>query len=763
MKKMNFLKTILFICFFFISSSFISSSIAKAAMEFDPYASLEQKDYIVPTVQETEITHGNKIELHFFSEENPDSVYYTAFDGNSYTLMQLSGRHVRVLFPVDWEKIDGLSYEDIGILVNRADDLYEKFVEILQQEPKELKNREGLLSIAFIPSTCGWGCGYVAYKGVEILSDKYVDLIKTELDAGILPGVIIHEMTHNFDFVSPRFNYINDNAHAYTAFMENYVMWYAKIGRHNLSPDLHWRAALYKYWKHPYLQALNNNEDISWKNCVVEEKCKVPSKNIWGGHLLAHANLNPDKIQNIIRSLAEIEIIDFEKNDPQQEEIMLQALKVNLEHPNNCYVDQLRWFGANENILNAEDLPPECKDYDVDFQSNLLGDCDDRNPDTFLGAEEIQNDEVDNDCNGLIDEVLVKEIIKDFSRNELLISLPSKIFGKIENKEDWDGFDLNLTESNDILVRLCSKGFQGWLWFMQKNIWKSAGALHVSEGSCTTEILNLNVADWNILIGLSSNENNRAGDYEIYIQKIMNDDQDMIPQIYTLSINKAGQGTITSSPSGIDCGSTCFTNFESGTIVTLSATPDIGYQFDGWSGACSGTQECTVSMEQNQTVLAQFSATAQPKVYTLNVTKTGLGTVTSSPAGIDCGFDCSESYAEGTTVQLSPLPESGYRFVGWSGVCSGTGQCSVSMNQNQTVTATFEPSGTCPHETTLNLSQQTVHDSQRFSACDTITAGSQFVVAPTGQVIFEAGTRIQLNPGFQVQAGGRFIASIQTQ
>ena len=78
--------------------------------------------------------------------------------------------------------------------------------------------------------------------------------------------------------------------------------------------------------------------------------------------------------------------------------------------------------------------------------------------------------------------------------------------------------------------------------------------------------------------------------------------------------------------------------------------------------------------------------------YTLSVYKSGLGSgrVTSSPSGINCGSDCSESYNSGTTVTLTATPDSGSTFVGWSGDCSGTGSCTLTMNSNKSVTANFD-------------------------------------------------------------------------
>src|SRR2546426_394120 len=74
---------------------------------------------------------------------------------------------------------------------------------------------------------------------------------------------------------------------------------------------------------------------------------------------------------------------------------------------------------------------------------------------------------------------------------------------------------------------------------------------------------------------------------------------------------------------------------------------------------------------------------------TLTVQRTGSGTVTSNPGGIDCGSDCTESYTPGTAVTLTAAPSAGSTFGGWSGACTGTGACAVTLSADTTVTASF--------------------------------------------------------------------------
>jgi len=157
----------------------------------------------------------------------------------------------------------------------------------------------------------------------------------------------------------------------------------------------------------------------------------------------------------------------------------------------------------------------------------------------------------------------------------------------------------------------------------------------------------------------------------------------------TVSKSGAGTGTVTSSPAGINCGSDCSETYNQGTSVTLTATPASGSTFGGWSGGgCSGTGDCSITMDSDKTITATFNL----QQYSLTVLKsgTGSGAVTSSPAGIDCGSDCSESYNQGTSVTLTATPASGSTFGGWSGGgCSGTGTCVVIMNADIAVTAAF--------------------------------------------------------------------------
>ena len=157
------------------------------------------------------------------------------------------------------------------------------------------------------------------------------------------------------------------------------------------------------------------------------------------------------------------------------------------------------------------------------------------------------------------------------------------------------------------------------------------------------------------------------------------------PSTVTINKNGTGTGTVTSAPAGITCGGVCSGTYPGGTRVTLTATADAGSVFTGWNGGgCAGAGTCVAST--TATVTATFTLPS-PITVTVNKNGTGAGTVTSNPAGINCGSACTGTYPGDTTVTLTPSSTAGSRFAGWSGGCTGTSSCQVASTV--TVTATF--------------------------------------------------------------------------
>ncbi|MFC2029053.1 glycoside hydrolase domain-containing protein, partial [Chloroflexota bacterium] len=168
-------------------------------------------------------------------------------------------------------------------------------------------------------------------------------------------------------------------------------------------------------------------------------------------------------------------------------------------------------------------------------------------------------------------------------------------------------------------IRLLS----GW----SSRVW--SGPNRTGESRCIT-------TDQSSFSGLSYNENGSAG-LNDSISSFAAYDQPSCPTLLSVVVQGSGTGTITSVPSGINCGSACIVGFPYNSEVTLTATPAAGSTFTGWSGGlCSGASPCTLRMSESRSVTATFTANA----YTLNVIKTGSGKIIDNQGGLDCGLVC---------------------------------------------------------------------------------------------------------------------------
>ncbi len=151
------------------------------------------------------------------------------------------------------------------------------------------------------------------------------------------------------------------------------------------------------------------------------------------------------------------------------------------------------------------------------------------------------------------------------------------------------------------------------------------------------------------------------------------------PNEYALTINTAGSGSVAVSPNKA--------TYAEGETVTLTATPNAGWQFAGWSGDISGeTNPYTVTVTNDTTVVATFtrvmSDPEEADEFTLTVNTIGSGSVTVSPNRA--------TYAEGETATLTAVPNAGWRFSGWSGDVAGSSNPqAVEITRNTTAVATF--------------------------------------------------------------------------
>ena len=133
----------------------------------------------------------------------------------------------------------------------------------------------------------------------------------------------------------------------------------------------------------------------------------------------------------------------------------------------------------------------------------------------------------------------------------------------------------------------------------------------------------------------------------------------------------------------------CRGSYPEGTVVYLIAQAAPGSEFLAWEGECEHVfaNECKLELDGARTVKARFKREAGTE-YKLSVAKTGTGrgTVTSTPAGINCGSGagCEHEFEEGTEVTLSQSASTGSEFKEWTGACTGSGICKATMSEART-------------------------------------------------------------------------------
>ena len=211
----------------------------------------------------------------------------------------------------------------------------------------------------------------------------------------------------------------------------------------------------------------------------------------------------------------------------------------------------------------------------------------------------------------------------------------------------------------------------------------------ISAGKSTTEYnsgsvirLTANPLDEWVFTGWSGSVSSTENPIELTVDESKTISVNFEKRKYPLTVSITGSGTV--SQEIISAGKST-TEYNSGSVIRLTANPLDEWVFTGWSGSVSSTENpIELTVNESKTISVNF----EKRKYPLTVSITGSGTVYEEI--ISSGKSTTE-YTSGSVIRLTAGPSSGSNFIGWSGSVSSTeNPIELTVDESKDVTATFE-------------------------------------------------------------------------
>lgn len=448
-----------------------------------------------------------------------EGITYTSFSGTTYNLHAYSGKYVRYALPDSWTGSNGLSPKEVAELVDSTDLLYAQMSEVVGGEPRG----DGLLLIAVVDSGSHAGLAEIGTKRTELSSSILTDT-KLNVTKGQVSETIIHLMSHCFDIYHGYLGYYNDWGHAWTAWLIPYMQVYSRNGSLTLDPDRLLDKTIQDYTVPWYA----SGSRATWENCVRNgggcEADGVKANESWAGLMLQYARLHgPLAIKRAMLYLRDYKAAhaDAPSTPEAKNDLLITALSSGIGANVSCEMDAWRWSltdAERASLAQSFSADSSCADTDGDSYSPLQGDLDDHNPNIRPGAVEVVNG-IDDDCNGVIDDVLVKEST-DFggdAQTAQAVSVPSRIQGRAA-ANDRDVFRLEVSSPLQLDVEgRSTNSFHGSMTITSADGIGNSTGFSLSAGQSARSTFTLErPGAWLITV---SPDAGGEGDYEIKITR----------------------------------------------------------------------------------------------------------------------------------------------------------------------------------------------------------------------------------------------------
>jgi hypothetical protein len=476
----------------------LSAAALVAATLTGPVLSQSQRsfhnDVLPPTTDlRAHITAPKSLPGKSFGSSEP--VAFTTSSGTVYQLTRFHGLNVDILLPETWTQ--ALSKAQIRNFLDHTDLIYQQLLELVGTAPL---GADGPVQIVVVPEICGdgLGCALLGHKGVMMDDDPYNDPGFWQGIAADYPnGVLIHELTHNFDVYSSFLEYGFDRTHDWTTLITNYYAAYTHEGFSNQSPEEAEQEVL------DYTNPVFRDPTTTWEDVMSFQSPYLvdPPLLVGGFGFQVALRYGPQTVTGFTSFMSQYAqshsapATDEEKND-----LYLEALAAGAHRELGCVADAWHWHitdSLRQTMLQLYGPNPDCVDHDHDGFSVLQGDCDDHKASVHPGALEHPN-RLDDDCNGLVDEHLYRES-RDLA-SPLSLILPASVTAALGSVSDQDDYKFHLKSPGRVELRLCPPSLDSDI---QLNLYdRTGGVLRNTyvQRLCSRTVLPLGTGDWHFRV-----------------------------------------------------------------------------------------------------------------------------------------------------------------------------------------------------------------------------------------------------------------------
>jgi hypothetical protein len=458
-------------------------------------------------------------------------VTYDALDGTQYSLRRFNGAFTSLL--VQDPQVNSMGVARMRQMLDEHDIVYQTLKELMNGEAGVVKPQS--VAAVFAGGNLGW----------------MGDGGRLELDPGFFEDpayedVLIHEMIHAFDNRYSGTLLMGPEAvHSWTWFWEMYLRQYLKMTHFETLPLLNVKTGFTpdEFYDYRVRERFRNVYEAypgrSWATCIRDMNCDPPGA--WnthdmavtaqGGVILRVAQLHGSAaMRNFVPTMQTLitQRGHTEENITEQAKVDLlveslsQAANTNLA----CYFNAAGWnwpiSSAAMTRLNTLPANPLCNDSDGDGVRRFWGDCNDSNAAIKPGATEIGGNSVDEDCDGVADNLLTAETTEypGSPTSPKVVSFPSRITGAVSSTSDQDHFRITLASPATVRFTLRSADtFVGSVRILQQGSPTNEYTYWtVGDGQYTSFKVALAAGTWNFFMSaIVPGGTGQPGQYELSV------------------------------------------------------------------------------------------------------------------------------------------------------------------------------------------------------------------------------------------------------